>query len=150
MDFSVRPARTDDIPQMCDLLAELFSIESDFSPDREKQVRGLRLLLNEISGPSFVLVAENNSDIVGMCSVQVLISTAEGGPAGLLEDLIVRKDHRGKGIGPRLLSEIFKWCVTKNISRIQLLRDTANISALNFYAGNGWENTGLTCMRKLL
>jgi GNAT superfamily N-acetyltransferase len=150
MDFSVRPARADDIPGMCDLLCELFSIESDFSPDREKQARGLDLLLTDTAGSSIILVAGRGDEIIGMCSVQTLISTAEGGPVGLFEDLIVRKDHRGKGIGSRLLSEIFKWCVTKNISRVQLLRDTANISALNFYAGNGWKNTGLTCMRKLL
>jgi GNAT superfamily N-acetyltransferase len=150
MDFSVRLAKADDIPQMCGLLSELFSIESDFSPDRGKQVRGLNLLLSDRSGSTIVLVAERGDEIIGMCSVQMLISTAEGGPAGLLEDLIVRKDHRGKGIGSRLLSEIFTWCLTKNISRLQLLRDTDNERALKFYMRYGWRDTGLVCMRKFL
>jgi GNAT superfamily N-acetyltransferase len=150
MNFSVRRATFDDLPMMCALLCELFSMESDFSPDKGKQSRGLKLLLADTSGASIILVADRGDEIVGMCTVQTLISTAEGGPVGLLEDLIVRKDHRGNGIGTRLLCEIYNWCVMKSISRIQLLRDTENISALNFYAGNDWDFTNLVCMRKML
>ena len=106
--------------------------------------------MNDKSGLSIVFVAEKVDEIIGMCSVQTLISTAEGGPAGLLEDLIVRKDHRGNGIGTRLLSETLRWCDKKNISRLQLLRDADNGSALKFYGGNGWSSTRLVCMRKML
>lgn len=150
MDALIRPANKSDIPQMCGLLSELFSIESDFSPDSQKQATGLSLLLNDKSGLSIVLVAEKGDEIVGMGSVQTLISTAEGGPVGLLEDLIVRRDYRGKGIGTRLLSELLRWCDIKNVSRLQLLRDADNGSALKFYRGNGWSSTRLVCMRKML
>ena len=149
MDVLIRPAKTADIPRMCGLLSELFSIESDFSPDSQKQAKGLNLLLADRSGLSAVLVAEKGDEIVGMCSVQTLISTAQGGPVGLLEDLIVTKEHRGNGIGTRLLSEIFRWCDTKNISRLQLLRDEDNERALKFYARSGWSSTCLVCMRKM-
>lgn len=150
MDFLVRPARADDIPGMCGLLAELFSIESDFSPDRQKQARGLDLLLNDSSGLSIVFVAEEDGEIVGMCSVQTLVSTAEGGPVGLLEDVIVRKQYRGKGVGKMLLSKVAGWCAGKNISRLQLLRDADNVDALKFYGANGWSETSLLCMRKYI
>ena len=149
MDVLIRPAETADIPGMCGLLSELFLIESDFSPDSQKQATGLSLLLTGKAGLSAVMVAEKDDEIIGMCSVQMLISTAEGGPVGLLEDLVVRKDHRGRGIGTKLLSEIFRWCALKNISRLQLLRDVDNESALKFYACNGWSSTNLVCMRKM-
>ncbi len=149
MDVLIRPANSADIPQMCGLLSELFSIESDFSPDSRKQASGLRLLLADRSGLSAVMVAEHSNEIIGMCSVQTLISTAQGGPVGLLEDLIVRKEHRGNGIGTRLLSEVFRWCDTKGISRLQLLRDMDNEHALKFYTLNGWSYTNLVCMRKM-
>ncbi len=150
MNVSIRSAKISDIPRMCDLLSDLFSLESDFSPDREKQVRGLRLLLDDTSGSSAVFVAEKDSEVIGMCSVQVLVSTAEGGKVGLLEDLIVKSDYRGSGIGTRLLSNIFAWCAVRNISRLQLLRDINNLKALEFYTGNGWSETRLVCMRKFL
>ena len=150
MNVIIRSARLDDIPQTCSLLSELFSIEADFMPDAEKQAAGLRLLLTDRSGQSIVFVAEKGDEIIGMCSVQTLISTAEGGRAGLLEDLIVRSDCRGNGIGKRLLSEAFKWCASENISRLQLLRDKENAPAQKFYIGNGLRDTLLVCMRKAL
>lgn len=150
MEVSLRKALVADISPMCTLLSELFCIETDFSSDRRKQNRGLTLLLNETSGSSAVFVAEKNAEIVGMCSVQILISTAEGGPVGFIEDLVVKKDHRGMGIGTRLLSEITGWCRARNISRMQLLRDTDNLAARKFYLSDGWADTKLVCVRKLL
>jgi len=148
-DFPIRRATPGDVPVMCSLLSELFAIESDFSADNQKQATGLSLLLTDKYDSSIVLVAEKGDEIIGMCSVQTLISTSEGGPVGLLEDLIVRKDYWGKGIGTRLLSEIFRWCKKKNISRLQLLRDADNERALKFYTGTGWAETNLVCMRKM-
>ena len=148
--FSIRRAASNDIAGMCDLLCELFSVESDFTPDREKQTRGLDLLINNTSSSSLVLVAEKDGEIIGMCSVQTLISTAEGGPVGLLEDVIVRREYRGKGIGKRLLSGVVGWCAGKDISRIQLLADADNERALMFYTDNDWAGTNLVCMRKML
>ena len=69
MNFSVRSATCDDLPMMCDLLCELFSIESDFSPDREKQARGLELLLSDAARTSIIFVADRGEEIIGMCSV---------------------------------------------------------------------------------
>ncbi|MBI5097862.1 MAG: GNAT family N-acetyltransferase [Nitrospirae bacterium] len=150
MNVSVRHARPDDVPDMCGLLSELFSIEQDFKPDMEKQSAGLSLLLDNKSGSSVVFVAEKDNEIIGMCSIQTLISTAEGGAAGLLEDLIVLREYRGKGVGSKLLSEVIKWCRTGNISRLQLLRDIDNLKAVDFYLRKGWSDTKLVCMRKLL
>jgi ribosomal protein S18 acetylase RimI-like enzyme len=148
-DISVRRARAADIPQLCDLLAELFSIESDFSPDGEKQTQGLTLFINDTAGSLAVFVAEKDGEIIGMCSVQTLISTAEGGPAGFVEDVIVRREYRGRGIGSLLLSEIVRWSIEKNITRLQLLAEVDNERALKFYARSGWTTTNLTCMRKI-
>ena len=150
MSLSIRRAGAADIPQMCSLLAELFSIEADFGQDGEKQARGLKLLLDDGSDSSLVLVAEREAEIIGMCSVQTLISTAEGNTVGLLEDLIVRSDHRGGGVGTRLLSEIVEWCSGKGISRLQLLRDADNAKAREFYLRKGWGETRLVCMRKFV
>ena len=150
MNFSVRRATSGDIPGMCDLLCELFSIESDFSPDREKQARGLKLLLSDTASTSIIIVADRGDEIIGMCSVQTLISTAQGGTVGLLEDVIVRREHRGEGIGKRLLSEAVAWCVSRHISRLQLLADADNDRALRFYARNNWAGSNLICMRKML
>lgn len=144
----VRKAIPADIPEMCDLLAELFLIESDFSPDAQRQALGLTLLVNGESGSSAVFIAEDAGVIVGMCSVQKLVSTAEGGAVGLVEDMVVKLEYRRRGIGRAILSEIVKWSAGKEMTRLQLLRDADNADALEFYIRNGWADTNLLCMRR--
>ena len=94
---------------MCDLLADLFSIESDFVPNRAKQVYGLHALIVEPPGKTLLLVAVHDKRVIGMATVQTLISTAEGGRAGLIEDVIVDQKFRGKGVGTLLLEGIVDW-----------------------------------------
>ena len=145
--YTVRRAEAGDIAQMCELLAELFAMEKDFEPDRDRQARGLKMLLRN-SATSLVLVAESGTEIVGMCTAQLLISTAEGRRSGLIEDLIVLKKFRGRGVGRSLIKEICRWCKVQGISRLQLLRDGSNARALEFYGSMGWKETNLTCMRR--
>lgn len=150
MDITVRPAQPWDIPRMSELLAELFSIESDFSPNVEKQVQGLRALVADLSGRMLVLVAINEGMVIGMATVQTLISTAEGGRVGLIEDVIVDKKYRRMGIGTLLLQEIVDWSRKARLKKLQLLADLDNQPALNFYSFHGWISTRLACMRLLL
>ena len=148
-DVIVRRAFASDIDSLVRLLEELFSVEEDFIFDEQKQREGLLLIL-EAQDQCCVMVAELNKKIVGMCSVQTFISTAEGCPAGVIEDMIVSKRHRGKGIGKSLLESIKEWSKEKGIVRLQLLTDKNNTAALEFYKKTGWVNTQLICLRKFL
>src|SRR5512143_371295 len=150
MDIIIRPARPEDIPRMSELLGDLFTLESDFEPEVEKQVAGLSMLVAYPSASSLVLVAAIDRKIVGMATVQTLISTAEGGRVGLVEDVIVDRGFRHKGIGTRLLDEIIAWGKRRKLLRIQLLADRDNRRALDFYAKHGWSKTSLICLRKIL
>ena len=98
----IEQATTEHIPQMADLLAVLFSEEVEFRPDREKQIRGLRMI---VAAPERgnIFVATEEDEVVGMVSLLFTISTAKGAPACWLEDMVIRPDRRGMGIGTRLL-----------------------------------------------
>ncbi|MGH8047511.1 MAG: GNAT family N-acetyltransferase, partial [Chthoniobacterales bacterium] len=94
----IEPATMDDLPELVELLHDLFSMEADFAPDTDKQVRGLKLILEQPSrGRIFVL--RNDHRIIGMINLLITISTAEGGFVLLLEDVIVKSDHRDQGYG---------------------------------------------------
>jgi ribosomal protein S18 acetylase RimI-like enzyme len=144
----IRPAVNEDIEAMVSLLKELFSIETDYVIDRDRQQGGLELLLAQPD--SIVLVAEYNHSVIGMCSVQTVISTAEGGPAGLLEDMIVCRGFRRMGAGEMLLAAAEKWAGGHGLSRLQLLTDCRNESALSFYTSQGWQKTKMVCLQKIL
>src|SRR5947199_9742888 len=92
----IEPATEADLDELSEMLGELFAQESDFRPDKQKQLRGLRLIFEQPSrGRVFVLRCDDA--IVGMINLLFTISTAEGGVDMVLEDLVVHKEHQRKG-----------------------------------------------------
>jgi GNAT superfamily N-acetyltransferase len=144
---AIRRATADDLDALVRLLGLLFTIESDFRPDRRRQRRGLVLMLEE-PGRRVVLVAERAGAVVGMVSVQLVVSTAEGAPSGWLEDMVVDEDARRDGVGRRLLLAAERWARSRGATRLQLLADVQNASALRFYRRMEWAGTKLVCLRR--
>ena len=145
----IRTATLADIPQLVALLKALFAIEADFDFDPDKQTRGLNLLLASPKDRVFVAESLKDHKVLGLCTVQTLISTAEGGSVGLLEDLVVAVDFRKQGIATKLLAEAVAWAECRGLKRLQLLADKNNLSALHFYRKQGWQSTQLICLRML-
>lgn len=143
---TIREAATSDLNAMSGLLSELFSIESDFTPNIRRQRQGLADLMQ--SRTATLLVAVAGRDIVGMCTLQPLISTAEGGKVGLVEDLVVAESHRKAGVGRKLLKEIEAIAAKQGMSRLQLLSDHSNKAASVFYEHLGWTTTNMIAWRK--
>jgi ribosomal protein S18 acetylase RimI-like enzyme len=148
MDIIIRFAEKKDIDSLVGLLYELFEIEEDFAFDEERQRQGLGLIIG--SEKNCVLVAEYGKKVVGMCNIQTLISTAEGGHVGLIEDMIVTKDYARKGIGRSLLTKAEEWGVKQGLTRFQLSAGRNNAPALAFYRKLGWSKTKLIGLRKSL
>ena len=143
----IRKADFADINQMTGLLEELFSIEEDFIFNEAAQRQGLSLMLDNNQN-CCIMVAASGTKLMGMCSAQLLVSTAEGRMSALIEDMVVAKSYQGKGTGKKLLESIEKWAVNNGAQRIQLLADRNNIKALNFYKKQKWSLTQLICLRK--
>ncbi len=142
--LTLRPAEAGDIEALIALLALLFEIEEDFQADADRQRRGLEMLLDSPQGK--ILVAEGEGQVIGMCSGQLLISTAEGGLSLLMEDLIVAARFRGHGAGRMLVEAMGEWAAGQGACRLQLLADRNNSEALAFYTGLGWQSTALVCL----
>lgn len=141
----IRPAGEQDLEQLVVLLRMLFAIEEDFEIDSARQDRGLRLMLN--SDFAKVLVADVGGRVVGMVTGQVVVSTAEGGPSVLVEDMVVVPEWRGRGTGRALLDGLRDWAGQQGATRMQLLADANNQSALGYYHHLGWQETVLVCRR---
>ena len=138
-----------DLEAIADLLAELFTLESDFSPERDKQLRGLRLILETPqSGRLFVLRA--GDQVAGMANALLTISTAEGCPVLLLEDVIVKAAWRGRQLGRQLVEHILDWARTSGITRVTLLADQDNAPALAFYERVGFCRSNMRVLRQNL
>jgi GNAT superfamily N-acetyltransferase len=145
----IEQATIEDLPQLTDLLHDLFSSEGDFVPDRQKQMRGLRLILEQPSRGR-VFVYRWNGIILGMINLLFTISTAEGGFVILLEDVIVRQEYRGRGVGAQLLDHAVSYARKKEFLRVTLLTDRLNEEGQEFFKRHGFFESKMIPLRLTL
>ncbi|OGA72014.1 MAG: hypothetical protein A3G81_32070 [Betaproteobacteria bacterium RIFCSPLOWO2_12_FULL_65_14] len=139
-------ARRDELPQLVALLGILFSQESEFAPDDAKQTRALEKILSDAT-VGRIYVARDAGGVVAMATLLYTISTAEGGMAALLEDVVVRPGHRGRGIGSALLRYLLAEAKKQGALRVTLLTDAQNDRAQRLYSKLGFEPSPMTPMR---
>ena len=145
----IEQATLEDLPQLADLLYDLFTQEADFVPNRSKQMRGLRLILEQPNrGRIFVL--RQSGVIVAMINLLFTISTAEGGFVILLEDVVVHRNYRGQGFGDRLLRHAIEYAKKKDFLRITLLTDRINEDGQRFFKTHGFFVSSMIPMRLTL
>jgi GNAT superfamily N-acetyltransferase len=143
---SIECAKLDDVAALAGLLDILFTQEADFAADGAKQERALRLIIgNPETGAIFI--ARNGSVAVGMVSLLFTVSTAEGGPACWLEDMVLHPGWRGGGLGTRLLQHAIDWARGRGFTRISLLTDKTNEGAIRFYRRQGFAESAMTVLR---
>lgn len=146
MKKEISIACLNDLPDLVDLLNDLFTQDIEFVPDWEKQKNGLEAI---ISNPEIgeILVLKGDGKILGMVSLLYSISTALGGKVAILEDMIIHQDYRKQGFGKELLGEAIRFSKERNCLRLTLLTDFNNDTAINFYQHFGFKRSEMIPMR---
>lgn len=139
--ITIEIATEEDLSSMADLLSVLFAIETDFTFDFTKQLAGITKLFQ--AEGSDMLVAKYKDEVIGMITMQRLISSAEGDYIGQLEDLVVKDAYRKMGVGSRLINKMRSIAQEYSYKRIQLAADVDNSNALHFYNRRGFNKTHL-------
>jgi ribosomal protein S18 acetylase RimI-like enzyme len=146
MNLRFEPATAKDLPQLVELLGQLFAQEAEFSPDAGKQETALKMILADPK-VGRVFVARDGSKVVAMASLLYTVSTAEGGKAALFEDLVVRPDFRQQGIGAKLLDYVIAQARAEGVLRVTLLTDMQNENAQLLYRKLGFVGSPMKPMR---
>jgi len=149
-NITYKEATESDIDNLVSLLSDLFTIEKDFNPDLSKQKRGLELLVKNHSTATVQIAKNAMSQVIGMVTAQLVISTAQGSASAWIEDMIIDVPYRGKGIGKQLLQRTLDWAKQNGATRAQLLVDIENTEALGYYEHLKWESTQLQARRVFL
>ncbi len=84
-----------------------------------------------------VVIAEYNNEPVGFALFFHNFSTFLGRPGIYLEDLYVRPERRGQGIGKALLEYLLQLAKERNCGRLEWWCLDSNNSAIEFYKKSG-------------
>jgi len=142
----ILPATPDDIPHLCTLLSILFTQETDFQPDMQKQSAALHEIIAHPATGCILALREGDA-IVGMVNLLYTISTACGGKAALLEDMIIHPSRRRDGLGSKLLQAALEQARREGCLRVTLLTDRSNDSAIRFYQRHGFGKSEMMPLR---
>jgi ribosomal protein S18 acetylase RimI-like enzyme len=98
-----------------------------------------------------VLVAEDNGNVIGYA-----YAAAEGydymalrGPAGVLHDIIVDPEHRGRGVGRLLIDATLAFFRSRSVPRVVLSTAEQNEAAQRLFARMGFRRTMIEMTREL-
>lgn len=135
MDFKIRDAKKEDMHEVLMLIKELAVFEKE--PDAV--VLSVEDLQRDGFGPEKLFtcfVAETEGKIQGIALVYFRYSTWKGKTVHL-EDLIVRKEFRGKGLGAALYKKVMEFAQKNGVKRVEWAVLDWNKTAIQFYKKTG-------------
>lgn len=133
--LTIRHAQKSDIPQILFFIRELASYENMLD-----EVVATEDLLREWifeKKRAEVIFAEENSEPVGFALFFHNFSTFLGRAGIYLEDLFVKPEHRGKGIGKALLQRLAQITVERGCGRLEWICLDWNKPSIDFYRSLG-------------
>ena len=83
------------------------------------------------------VVAKENNEIVGFAGMMVFMDEAT------LNNIVVKKSCRGRGIGGELLEALIEICADLNMKSFTLEVNVSNIPAIKLYEKFGFQNLGI-------
>jgi GNAT superfamily N-acetyltransferase len=133
---TIRPARPEDASAIVGLIRELAVYERL----EHLAVATAESLREHLFGPrpfAESLLAEDADGPVGFALFFHTYSTFRGQPSIYLEDIFVRPEHRGRGIGKALLRHVARLAVDRGCGRLEWAVLDWNEPAIGFYRSLG-------------
>ncbi|UZO81960.1 GNAT family N-acetyltransferase [Aquimarina sp. ERC-38] len=135
MDFTLQKAKEKDMPGVMQLIQELASFE--------KEEDAVEITVEDLKRDGFgehplftCFVAKKDQEILGIALVYNRYSTWKGKTVHL-EDLVVKKELRGKGIGGALYQRVMQFAKEQKVRRVEWNVLDWNTPAVNFYKNSG-------------
>lgn len=145
--ITVRPATTDDISRLADLLYQVHALHANGRPDifihgkRKYTDDELHGILSDPKGkPIFVAVHEDTVVGYAFCIRQIQTADSMHKLATLyIDDLCVDESSRGQGIGKTLYRHVLDYARSADYYNVTLNVWACNPSAMKFYESCGMQ-----------
>jgi GNAT superfamily N-acetyltransferase len=147
MSLNIRAATAADVAVVADLIRQLADFEK-LSHEVVLTEEGLARWMFGDHAYCEAVIAEEAGEAVGFALFFHTFSTFLGRPGLYLEDLFVRPEHRGSGLGKALLRHLARLAVDRGCGRFEWAVLDWNESAIRFYESLGARpNAGWTVYR---
>lgn len=126
MDWIIRPANAEDIPEIARLEAACFSqpwSESALMSEMEKE-------------SSLLLCACKDGVLAGYCGIQTVLDE------GYITNIAVFPAFRGQGAAKELVHALLEHCKTRALSFVTLEVRASNAAAIGLYSRFGFQPVG--------
>lgn len=136
MTTTIRPAVCSDAALILRFIHELAAYEKLLDKVLIT-LDGVKAMLFAPNPRAFCEVAEADGEAVGFALWFYNVSTFEGHHGIYLEDLYVKPEARGVGVGRALLAHLARRCVDENLQRMEWSVLDWNAPAIRFYDSLG-------------
>ena len=137
VERTIRPARAGDFEAVVRMIAELMTFQGlEGGTPVEAAVLERDVLQN---GHPSVAVAEESGKLVGYVLYFPTYSSRYGRPCRYIEDVYVKAECRGRGIGGALMRYVIDEAVSQGCLRVELSCLDGNEPARRFYRALGAE-----------
>ena len=139
-DVQIREAGEDDLPGVLRVYAQPGVDDGEVSSEEEARAHFRRFQRY----PDYRLyVAEAAGEIVGTFALLIMDNLAHrGAPSGVVEDVAVRPDLHGRGIGRQMMAFARERCREAGCYKMALSSNVKRTAAHAFYESLGFERHG--------
>ena len=143
MAVNCRRATLEDIPRLRELEQALVVFERDIEPTLKEgplEYYDIPALIADTQN-AVVLVLESDGEIMacGLAQIRENNPSHRNAQYGYVGLMYVSPEHRGQGLGRRIIQELEQWCVEKGLKEMQLDVYASNSSAIGAYAKAGFS-----------
>lgn len=155
MNVSVRPARSEDLVPLADLLDEIVAFHHNEDPTQFRDPEAAehaRYLEERFQDPdAAVFVAEDRGVLAGIAVIVIREAPPFLNPNKfvLLENLAVSTKFRRTGVGRKLVDAAILWTRARDMQELDLNVYEFNHSAIRFYEAIGFRTVSRRMKRTL-
>lgn len=144
-NYKIRKLNENDLNEVSKPYALFWNDKMDISKMKDK-------FLHISQNPNYIfLVAEENGKVIG--TIQGVVCEELYGecfPFLVMENFVVNKEYRGKGVGRELLSELEKIGKERHCSQIIFITETERQETVRFYEKVGFNSNSHKGFKKSL
>lgn len=147
MNITIREAVAEDISYVMELYRQP-DMDNGRSLSIEEAVSIHNKMLSYPNYKLYVALCENN--IVGTFALAIMDNLANmGKPSGLIEDVVVRSEWQGKGIGKQMMNYAIELCRRNGCYKAALSSNLKREKAHKFYENLGFTKHGYSFLIEL-